>query len=198
MTADNILITTAISYTNGDPHIGHLYESILADFINRVHLLAGYNSKLLTGTDEHGKKIQDTAANLGISPMELCNQKSKLFREMNRLVETDYDYFIRTTADFHKDLVKRTLEASYMAGDIYKTDYEGWYNTREESYVSETQARETDYKDIISGKPLERISEETYNFRLSRYQPDLSIIYPAEYRDTIGRPQRPQYQPNQF
>ena len=93
----NILLTTAISYTNGSPHIGHLYESVLADFINRVYKITGHNSKLLTGTDEHGKKIQETAKSLNILPIELCNKYSEEFEQMNKKLGSGYDYFIRTT-----------------------------------------------------------------------------------------------------
>ena len=180
----NILLTTAISYTNGDPHIGHLYESVLADFINRVYKLAGYDSKLLTGTDEHGKKIQDTAIAKGELPIAICDFYSTAFRMMNISIGTDYDYFIRTTDNTHKKLVEYALELSKIEGDIYKSTYEGWYNVREENYVSEVQARETDYKDLVSGLLYEKVAEDTYNFRLSKYQPNLDIIFPAEYRES--------------
>ena len=180
----NILLTTAISYTNGDPHIGHLYESVLADFLNRVYKLAGYNSKLLTGTDEHGKKIQDTATALEITPQQLCDNKAALFKQMNQRIGTEYDYFIRTTEKSHKDVVRYALEQSKIAGDIYKDVYSGWYNTREECYVAEAQARETEFCDPVSGKAYEKVEEETYNFRLSKYEPDLNVIYPEEYRDS--------------
>ncbi len=106
---ENILITTAISYTNGKPHVGHLYESVLADFINRVYKLANHNSKLLTGTDEHGKKIQDTAKSLGISPIELCNTNSQVFKEMDTKILMNYDYFIRTTQPEHIELVQKSV-----------------------------------------------------------------------------------------
>ena len=95
---DKLLITTAISYTNGSPHIGHLYEAILADFIKRVHQVINHlDVKLLTGTDEHGKKIQTTAQDQNLTPSQLCDKYSTEFKEMNQKINSSYDYFIRTT-----------------------------------------------------------------------------------------------------
>ena len=93
----NILLTTAISYSNGKPHIGHLYESILADFIKNVFIILDNNIKLLTGTDEHGKKIQETAKAESLTEIQLCDKYSHIFKSMNDKIHTKYDYFIRTT-----------------------------------------------------------------------------------------------------
>lgn len=177
-----VLVTTAISYTNGDPHIGHVYESILADFIRRVYTLSGRSCKLLTGTDEHGQKIQETAQRLGITPQELCDQKSGLFQDLNKKAGNKYDYFIRTTQEEHKKQVVQSILESHKNGDIYEDDYTGWYNVREESFVNDTEAQLTNYRDPVTGVPYERLSEKTHKFRLSRYTPDLSIVHPRPSR----------------
>ena len=106
----NTLVITAISYTNGSPHIGHLYESVLADFIKNLYIIAGKNVKLLTGTDEHGKKIEETATKQGISPKELCDKYSNEFKELNNNLRTKYDHFIRTTDKKHVENVQKFLD----------------------------------------------------------------------------------------
>jgi len=177
-----VLVTTAISYTNGDPHIGHVYESILADFIRRAYTLSGRSCKLLTGTDEHGQKIQETAQRSQITPQELCDQKSRLFQDLNKKAGNQYDYFIRTTQEEHKKQVVESILESHKNGDIYEDDYTGWYNVREESFVTDTEARLTEYRDAVTGTPYERVSEKTNKFRLSRYTPDLSLVHPRPSR----------------
>lgn len=167
---NNMLITTAISYTNGSPHIGHLYESILSDFIKNLYIITGQNTKLLTGTDEHGKKIEDTAKKMNISSKELCDKYSNEFKELNNKLGTKYDHFIRTTDILHKNLVQESLEKAFKKNDIYLDKYKGWYNIREETFVPELECKETDYKDPITGNPYELIEEETYYFRLSKYK----------------------------
>jgi methionyl-tRNA synthetase len=174
------LFTTAIAYTNGDPHIGHLYEVILADFISKVSKMVT-PTFLLTGTDEHGKKIENTAKSLGIVPRSLCDEKSLLFKKMCDHFQVKYDYFVRTTDESHKDVVKDAIFSSFSQSDIYKDKYDGWYSTREESFVTEKQAKEDNYNDPVSGIPYEKLSEETYNFRLSKFsdnKDDLNIIVP--------------------
>lgn len=169
----NTLVTTAISYTNGSPHIGHLYESVLADFIKNLYIIAGKNAKLLTGTDEHGKKIEETATKQGITPKELCDKYSNEFKQLNKNLKTKYDHFIRTTDKKHIENVQKFLEEVLKTDDIYLDTYKGWYNVREESFVSELECKQTDYKDPMTGKPYELIEEETYYFRLSKYQDKL-------------------------
>jgi len=165
----NILITTAISYTNGNPHIGHLYESVLADFLKKSFELFS-NVKLLTGTDEHGKKIESTAKSLSITPMELCNLNSQKFKSLNDKLGVNYDHFIRTTDDIHKKLVKESLLKSHQSNDIYLSKYSGYYNVREECFVSDIDASQTNYNDPMTGKPYEKIIEESYFFRLEKYK----------------------------
>jgi methionyl-tRNA synthetase len=165
----NILITTAISYTNGSPHIGHLYESVLSDFLLKSFKLFS-NVKLLTGTDEHGKKIETTALSQNITPLELCNMNSIKFKLLNNKLGVNYDHFIRTTDENHKNLVTESILLSESNGDIYLDNYTGYYNVREECFVSELEAVQSNYLDIVTGKPLEKITEESYFFKLEKYK----------------------------
>ncbi len=182
---ENILITTAISYTNGKPHVGHLYESVLADFINRVYKLANHNSKLLTGTDEHGKKIQDTAKSLGISPIELCNTNSQVFKEMDTKILMNYDYFIRTTQPEHIELVQKSVTKSQENFDIIQAEYSGFYNVREECFVKDSTAKQTNYLDPVTSKPYEIVNEPTYYFITSNYLEQINKtiekVLPSQY-----------------
>ncbi len=165
----NILITTAISYTNGNPHIGHLYESVLSDFLKKSFGLFS-DVKLLTGTDEHGKKIESTAKSLNMTPIELCDLNSQKFRSLNEKLGVDFDHFIRTTDSKHKDLVKESIIKSNQMNDIYLSEYSGYYNVREECFVSDLDAAQTDFKDPMTGKPYEKITEQSYFFRLEKYK----------------------------
>ena len=126
----NILITTAISYTNGSPHVGHLYESVLADFVTKSFGLFN-NTKLLTGTDEHGKKIQMTALAAQLEPIELCNANSAKFAQLNAQLQVEPDHFIRTTDPVHKTLVQESICKSNESSDIYLDQYSGYYNVLE-------------------------------------------------------------------
>lgn len=132
------LTTTAISYPNGKPHIGHMYEAILADIIRNFYLIQGNDSKLLTGTDEYGKKIQQTAEKQNITPKELCDINAEHFKELNKKLQIRYDRFIRTTDFDHEELVRKSiLDCSNF---ITKEKYIGYYNIREESYITESEA----------------------------------------------------------
>ena len=165
----NTLITTAISYTNGGPHIGHLYESVLSDFLLKSFKLFS-NVKLLTGTDEHGKKIETTAQSQNMTPLELCNVNSIKFKLLNDKLGVNYDHFIRTTDENHKKLVTESILLSESNGDIYLDNYTGYYNVREECFVSELEAAQSNYLDTVTGKPLEKITEESYFFKLEKYK----------------------------
>lgn len=182
----NILITTAISYPNGPPHIGHLYEAILADFVKKALQTNGNNVKLLTGTDEHGKKIEMTAAAQSLTPIKLCDSNSKQFKELFVKVKIDYDYFIRTTEKDHISLVQESISKSRNSGDIYLSTYSGYYNVREESFISNLDAAATNYIDTLSGKPYEMVTEESYFFKLAKYKDyikqllETDLIYPPD------------------
>ena len=164
----NILVTTAISYPNGPPHIGHMYEAIIADIINRLYLGLGQNSHLLTGTDEHGKKIQQAAELRRITPQELCDSNSQIFKTMLSKSDVNYSRFIRTTDLDHIDLVKKLILKCKDL--IYKTKYSGYYNIREENFITEKEAAETDFKDPVTGIPYEIKEEEAYKFKLSQFK----------------------------
>jgi methionyl-tRNA synthetase len=169
----NNLVTTAISYTNGSPHIGHLYESVLSDFMKHLLIISGKNTKLLTGTDEHGKKIEETAIKNKIKPIDLCNKYSEEFKKLNNNIKTKYDNFIRTTDEDHILLVQEALKKVLDDGNIYLGTYKGWYNTREETFMSELDCKLNNYIDPVSGKPYELIEEETYYFKLSKFKNEL-------------------------
>ena len=139
-----MFVTTAISYTNGDPHIGHAFEYILADVIarwNRSRLPPTRKGLFLTGTDEHGRKIETTAALKGMSPKELCDLYSGKFRELCTTLQISQDKFIRTTGQEHKDCVLEFFKK--CRDDIYLGVYQGWYNPKEESFITEFDARKT-------------------------------------------------------
>ena len=161
-------ITTAINYTNGSPHMGHTYEIIVADCIARYARLMQRNVFFLTGSDEHGQKIADTAAAQNLQPIDLCNKYVREFQDLNRKLKVTPDFYIRTTSEQHKLTATSVWTRALAAGDIYLGRYEGWYNKREERFLSETEARSMDYKD--GDVPLVKTSEPSYFFRLSKYQ----------------------------
>jgi len=190
--SSNTLITTAISYTNGGPHIGHLYESVLSDFLLKSFKLFS-NVKLLTGTDEHGKKIETTAQSQNMTPLELCNVNSIKFKSLNDRLGVNYDHFIRTTDENHKKLVTKSILASESNGDIYLDNYTGYYNVREECFVSELEAAQSNYLDSVTGKPLEKITEESYFFKLEKYKEyikninESGLVFPSTSFTTDSR-----------
>lgn len=187
---ENVLLTTAISYTNGKPHVGHLYESVLADFVKKSFGLFS-NAMLLTGTDEHGKKIQNTARDLNMEPIELCNMNSAKFKTLNDRLGVNYNLFIRTTQTEHKDNVTKSILQSNQSGDIYLSNYTGYYNVREETFITDLEAQETDYKDPITNIPYEKVVEESYFFKLNKYKSYImellenELVFPSN-RFSIG------------
>ena len=181
---ERFYITTAINYTNGNPHMGHAYEAVTSDIIARWHRAYGRKVFYLTGTDEHGQKIADTAENLGVKPIDICDKYANAFQELNKRLGISNDFYIRTTMDKHKKLAQLLFLKAADAGDIYLDTYEGWYNVREETFVTETEAQASDYKDPSSGKPLEKRTEESYFFRMSKYQ-DRLLAYIEKNADFI-------------
>ena len=177
-------ITTAIAYMNGYPHIGHAYEFISADTIARVHRLLGYDVFFLTGADEHGQKVEASAAKLGRPPQEHCNHYVQAFNELNRMLGISNDDYLRTTDERHKATARKLWEMCAASEDIYLHNHEGWYNEREECFVTETEAILSDYKDPGSGVPYKRVSEETYFFRMSKYASRL-IAHIEEFPECI-------------
>jgi methionyl-tRNA synthetase len=174
-------ITTAISYPNGRPHIGHAYEAIAADVIARFQRQMGRDVLFQTGTDEHGLKMAQTARERGVSPAALADEMSSYFREMNDRLHISYDRFIRTTEPAHHASSQAIWEAMVASGDIYLDRYEGWYSVRDEAYYDEKELVAADSGEKISpqGTEVEWTVEESWFFRLSRYAEPLLRHYAA-------------------
>ena len=172
-------ITTAISYPNGVPHIGHAYEAIATDAIARFMRLDGYDVHFLTGTDEHGQKIQQTAAREGLTARELVERNVPRFQAMVKRPNCSNDDFIRTTEDRHHKSSVGIWQKMEEAGDIYLDKYAGWYSVRDEAYYAESETTVGDDKVRRgpTGTPVEWVEEESYFFRLSAYQDKLLDLY---------------------
>ena len=164
-------ITTAIAYASGKPHIGNTYEIIMADAIARYKRLVGYDVRFQTGTDEHGQKIEEKAKAAGMTPKEFVDVQAAEIKRIFDLMNTSYDRFIRTTDDDHEFQVKKIFRKLYEQGDIYKSEYEGWYCTPCESFWTESQL--VDGKCPTCGAPVHMEKEESYFFKLSKYQKQL-------------------------
>lgn len=180
-------ITTPIYYPNGEPHLGHVYTTLCADVAARYHRLAGENTWFLTGTDEHGVKMVKTASEQGIEPKALADKNVQIFEDLWRELKVTHDDFIRTTSDRHKAGVTAVYEKLLAKGDIYLGAYEGWYDEGQEEFVTETTAKDNDYKSAISGRPLVRYKEPTYFFKLAKYVPQL--IEKIEKDELLIRPE---------
>ncbi|HWV21241.1 MAG TPA: methionine--tRNA ligase [Devosia sp.] len=182
MTAKPFYVTTAISYPNGAPHIGHAYEMIATDAIARWKRLEGREVYFLTGTDEHGIKMVQTAAKEGIPVRELADRNSAEFKRLAAALNLSNDDFIRTTEQRHYDAsqaIWKKMEASHN-GDIFQSTYKGWYSVRDEAYFDEAELTEKDGKRFApSGAEVEWVEEPTYFFRLSAYQEKLLALYEA-------------------
>ncbi len=168
-------VTTAIDYVNAEPHIGHAYQKIIADVLARWHKLLGEEVWFLTGTDEHGKKVQRSAETAGKSPQEFVKGISDKFEQAWKALNIECDRFIRTTDKDHQEVVKKFIEKANKSGDIYKGEYEGYYCVGCERYYTEK-----DCPDLICSihqKPLEKLKEESYFFKLSKYKDFLLDLY---------------------
>jgi methionyl-tRNA synthetase len=172
-------ITTAIDYANGPPHLGHAYEKVLTDVVARYQRLLGNPVHFLTGIDEHGQKVTQTAQALGKEPGELTNELAPMFKQLCEVLNISNDDFIRTTEDRHKDVVRSILQDLYERGDIYKGSYKGYYSVRQEQFVLEKEQDDAGNWPEIYGEVVE-IEEENYFFRLSAYQ-DWLIAYLKEH-----------------
>jgi methionyl-tRNA synthetase len=184
-------ITTAISYPNGRPHIGHAYELIATDAIARFKRLDGYDVFFLTGTDEHGQKMLQTAGREGVTVRELANRNAAVFRDMASVLHASNDDFIRTTEERHHRTTQEIWRRMEAAGDIYLDSYSGWYSVRDEAYFAEgeTVLGADGVRRGPTGTPVEWVEEESYFFRLSRYQESLLRLY-EENPDFIGPEER--------
>jgi len=175
--AEKFYVTTPIYYVNDVPHLGHAYTTIAADVLARYKRQKGIKTFFLTGTDEHGQKIQKTAEEKGISPKELADQTHLSFKKLWQKLNIQYDRFIRTTDEDHKKAVQYIFQKCYENGDIYLAEYESWYCVGCEEFKTESEIKDLDYKCPIHLKPCEKIKEESYFFRLSKYTDILLEFY---------------------
>ncbi|GMI24512.1 hypothetical protein TeGR_g288 [Tetraparma gracilis] len=186
-------LTTAINYANGPAHMGHAYEGITADVIARYHRTTKPGAYFLTGSDEHGQKIAGVAEAQGVRPIEVTDRFVKGFQVLNQRQKVAQDDYMRTTSDRHKATCQELWRRCDKQGDIYLDNYEGWYNVREETFVTENDAKLTDYKDAVTGKPLNKVHESSYFFKMSKFQDRLkqhirdneAFIQPAHQRNYI-------------
>ena len=170
-------ITTPIYYVNDIPHIGHAYTTIAADTVARHRAIRGYDTYFLTGTDEHGQKIEQTATRNGEKPIELANRVVKRFQELWRTLKIKNTDFIRTTEKRHREAVEHIFKLINDNGDIYLDEYEGWYDVRNESFLTDTQLEEVRKIPEDKRPHIEKIKEESYFFKLSKYEKPLLDYY---------------------
>lgn len=193
--AQKFYITTAIAYASRKPHTGNDYEIIFTDAIARYHRLIGNDVFMLTGTDEHGQKIQELAEQNHIKPQEYADQITNSIKENYRNLNISNDKFIRTTDDYHEAVVKKVFKKLYDQGDIYKSEYEGWYCTPCESFWTETQVESGCCPDC--GRPVKKTKEEAYFFKMSKYQ-DRLMKHIEEHPDFIQPESRKKEMINNF
>ena len=160
-------ITTPLYYVNDEPHIGTAYTTILADVLNRYYQSIGYDTFFLTGTDEHGQKVQEAANKNNISPKEHVDKVVKRFKNVWNKLDIKYNDFIRTTEKRHVERVKDILNDLYLKGEIYQNEYEGLYSVSEERFITEKEAEEGDFREI------KKLKETNYFFKMSKYQKQL-------------------------
>ena len=182
MTKPKFYMTTAIAYASTKPHIGNTYEIVLADAIARFKRFEGYDVYFQTGTDEHGEKIELKAKEAGMNPQEYVDKQANEVKNIWDVMNTTYDNFVRTTDKMHEKVVQKIFKKLYDQGDIYKSEYEGLYCTPCESFWTETQAPNGTCPDC--GRPLSPKKEESYFFKLSKYQDRLEK-YIEEHPDFI-------------
>ena len=168
-------VTTPIFYVNDKPHIGHAYTIIIADILARWHRLNGDDVFFLTGTDEHGEKIQKTAETKGIAPKQFVDEVVVKYKEAWKRLNISYNKFIRTTDREHEEAVNKFIEKIYEKGDIYKGGYEGWYCVPDETFLTDSQL--VDGKCPVCGREVKKVKEEAYFFRLSKYRDKILKFY---------------------
>ena len=164
----NFYLTTAIDYANGSPHLGHAYEKVLADVIARYKRLCGESVYFLTGLDEHGQKVQQSAKKAGVEPIAFCDEQAEKFISMCKLLNISNDDYIRTSQERHKKVVREILQMLYDKGDIYKAEYKGFYSTRQEQFLQEKDRVDGKWPEIF-GDVVE-ITESNYFFKIQQYQ----------------------------
>ena len=175
----NYYITTPIYYPSAKPHMGHAYSSIIADFFARFKRIDGFKVHFLTGTDEHGLKIQRAAEKNNIDPLKFCDEISKTFRNLSTILNLSNTDFIRTTEERHKKSVQHLWKELEKNDDIYLSKYSGWYSVSDEAFYNDDEITDKDKIkiSISSGSKVEWIEEESYFFRLSKWQNKLLNYY---------------------
>ena len=189
-------ITTPIYYPSGNMHIGHTYTTVAADTMTRFKKMTGYDTYFLTGTDEHGQKIERKAAEAGVTPKQFVDKIVGETKELWKLMNIEYDDFIRTTDERHEKVVQKIFRKLYEQGDIYKSEYEGQYCAQCEAFWTPTQLKEGNLCPDC-GRPTETVREESYFFRMSKYQ-DWIIDYIETHPDFIQPPSRANEMLNNF
>ena len=179
----NFYVTTPIYYVNDAPHIGHSYTTVLADILTRFHKILGYQTFFLTGTDEHGQKVQRAADKRGVTPQEHVDEYYHRFEDLWKKMGIGNDFFIRTTMPEHKAFVQECLQKLWDKGEIYSKEYEGWYSVGEERFFSEDELDENKC-DPISHRPVEWLKEKNYFFKMGSYQQKL-IDFLESHKDWI-------------
>lgn len=205
MVKDTFYITTPIYYPSGNLHIGHAYSTVAGDVIARYKRLQGYDVRYLTGTDEHGQKIQEKAQKAGMSELDYLDEVIDGIKELWKKLDISNDDFIRTTEKRHTVVVEKIFEKLLEQGDIYLGEYEGWYSVPDETYYTETQLVEPVYENgkIVGGKSpdsgheVELVKEESYFFKLSKYTDRLLAFY-DEHPEFIQPPSRKNEMINNF
>ena len=195
MTQNNFYITTPIYYPSGEPHMGHAYSSILADVFARFMRNDNLNVFFLTGTDEHGLKIQKAAEKNNSEPLEYCNQISKIFKDLTKKLNLSNDDFIRTTEERHHKAVNDLWNRLVKSGDIYLSKYKGWYSISDEAYYNPDEVVEKNGKKFstFSGSQVDWVEEESFFFKLSSWQNKLlefyekneKFIYPTSRKNEV-------------
>ncbi len=188
---DKFYVTTPIYYPSGKFHIGTAYTTVLADSMKRYHILKGEDSYMLTGTDEHGQKIEEKSKEAGKTPKAYVDEIAKMARELWAKMEIDYDDFIQTTEPRHEKIVQKIFDRFMQQGDIYKGEYEGWYCVPCETYFTETQLKEGKCPDC--GRDVRLMKEEAYFFNMKKYA-DKLLKYYDEHPDFI----KPEYRKNEM
>ena len=185
-------VTTPIYYVNDVPHIGHMYTTLACDVLARFKRLDGYDVKFLTGTDEHGQKVDKAAAKAGITPQQFTDRVSQNFRDLARIMEFSNDDFIRTTEERHRRSCQALWQRLAEAGEIYLGSYAGWYAVRDEAFYTESELTTAPdgTKTAPSGAPVEWVEEPSYFFRLSAWQDRLLALYDANPDFVLPRTRR--------
>ena len=178
----NFYLTTAIDYANGAPHLGHAYEKVLSDVIVRHKRLSGVRAHFLTGLDEHGQKVQQSAKKANVEPIAFCDEQAEKFQALCRMLNISNDDYIRTSQPRHVEVVKQILQKLFDKGEIYKAEYRGFYSARQEQFLQEKDKVDGKWPDIFG--EVTEITESNYFFKLKSYQPWL-VDYIASHPDFI-------------